>query len=142
MKNRLVVIGIALAAMSAFAACDDPSVGSQQAAQSPIPEQSAQDPNIRESVTAAPDFDAGHTVHITTVGIQPKALASSCCNPILFKNETTGTVTVIFNISKKNSGPIAPGSTWQWQPPNPESVIYHLGNNPALQGQIQIEGND
>jgi hypothetical protein len=138
MRSRLLALIVGLSAMSMLAACDDPSVASLPPS-SPVPHASAQDPNVRESASAAPSFDVGHTVHLTPSGIQPLALASLCCDPVVFKNEGTAPVSVIFNVSKINSGPIAPGATWKWVPPNPESVIYHLGTNPNASGQIQVE---
>jgi hypothetical protein len=137
MRRHALAVIVGLSVMGVLAACDDPSsVGSLQ---SPVPIQSAQDPAIRESVSAAPAFDTGHTVHLTKAGIQPLALASMCCNPVVFKNETSAPMAVMFNVSKIKSGPIAPGSTWQWTPPNPESVIYHLASDPTQSGQIQVE---
>ena len=141
MSKRALAIIIGVSAAAVLSACEDPSAysttpGTQT---SPVPEQSAQDPNIRESATAAPSFDNGHTVHITVKGIQPLALASLCCDPVVFRNETNAPVSVTFDISKLHSGSIAPGGTWQWVPPNPESVIYHLGTDPKESGQIQVE---
>lgn len=140
MKSRLLVMLMGFTVAALLAGCEDQSAGALQTPpQSPLPVASASDPSIRESATANPSFDQGHTVHITKAGIQPQALVSACCDPIVFKNETAGAFTVIFDISKKSSGPIAPGGTWQWTPPNPESVIYHLVENPKESGQIQIE---
>ncbi len=137
-SKKVVAATIAgLAALALLGACDESTTAGP-----PVPQASAQDPNIRESASAAPDFDAGHTVHITAVGIQPKALTSLCCDPVVFKNETRSPVTVVFNISKISSGAIAPGATWSWTPPNPESVLYHLASDPKTFFQIQVEGND
>jgi len=136
MNKGVFLVMVGLSAVTMLAACEDPSASVQP---SPVPLQSAADPNVRESASAAPDFDTGHTVHLTQVGIQPKALVSQCCSPIVFKNETSAAVSVTFDVSKKSSGPIAPGATWQWIPPNPESVVYHLGTNVAQRGSIQIE---
>lgn len=134
MNWRVLAAIVGLSAGSVLAACDD-----QSAALPPVPVASAPDPNIRESVSAAPSFDVGHTVHITAAGIQPQALASLCCDPILFKNETQAPVSIVFNVSKTSSGLLAPGATWTWPPPNPESVIFHLGTDPKQTGQIQVE---
>ena len=136
MKNRALFVILGLSALAVLAACDDPSA---MPLQSPVPMQSAADPAIREAITANPSFDEGHTVHLTSKGIQPLALASLCCDPVVFKNETAAPISVTFNVSKIKSGPIAPGATWQWVPPNPESVIYHVGADLTQSGQIQIE---
>lgn len=139
MNRWALAVVVGLSSVLMLAACDDPSSAQSQGPQSPLPVASAQDPNVRESATAAPSFDTGHTVHITAAGIQPQALASLCCDPVVFKNETGASVSVVFNVSKINSGPIAPGASWKWAPPNPESVIYHLGTDPKQSGQIQVE---
>ncbi len=136
MKKTMLAFVVALSAVGSISACD---TGPAAALQTPQPIASAQDPSVREAVSAASSFDVGHTVHLTAKGIEPLALASLCCAPVIFKNETTAAVSVIFNISKVNSGRIAPGATWQWTPPNPESVIYHLGTDPKQSGQIQVE---
>jgi hypothetical protein len=143
-NKRAFAVVIGLFVIALVAACEDQPAASlqtpgQAAAQTPLPVASASDPSARESVSANPSFDQGHTVHITQAGLQPLALVSFCCDPIVFKNETGAPVSVTFNISKASSGPIAPGATWKWTPPNPESVIYHLGANPNQSGQIQIE---
>jgi hypothetical protein len=137
-----VVMGVFVVAL--VAACEDQPAASlqtpgQAAVQTPLPQASASDPATRESATANPSFDQGHTVHITQAGLQPLALVSLCCDPIVFKNETGAAVSVTFNVSKLSSGAIAPGATWKWTPPNPESVVYHLGANASQAGQIQIE---
>ena len=138
LKKGVIGLVVSLSALSLLAACDDPTA----AQQSPVPLQSAPDPSIREAAKAAPSFDVGHTVHITDAGIQPLALASTCCSAVVFKNETGSPVAVMFNISKVTSGAIAPGGTWSWVPPNPESVIYHLVSNPKSMAQIQVESPD
>lgn len=138
MRKPLLAAIVCLSAISMLAACDDPSTASQPPS-SPVPLQSAGDQAAREAVAANPSFDVGHTVHLTAKGIEPLALSSFCCDPIVFKNETSAPMSVMFNVSKLKSGPIAPGATWQWVPPNPESVIYHLVGSPTQSGQIQIE---
>jgi hypothetical protein len=121
------------------AACDDGTPTTTTVLRSPVPEASAPDPAISEAATAQPGFDVGQTVHLTVKGIQPTQLVTSCCRAVIFKNESNGPMSIVFNRSKLSSGPIAPGATWLWTPPNPESVIYHLGEDPTQQGSIQVE---
>jgi hypothetical protein len=145
-NNPVLAVIVGLSAAIALTSCDSGAPGDAAAnnspAASPRPAASAADPAIREAVSAAPAFDVGHTVHITSAGIQPRSLASLCCAAVVFKNETSASVSVVFAISKISSGAIAPGSTWQWTPPNPESVVYHLGSDATVGGQIQIESQD
>jgi hypothetical protein len=143
MNGRALAPFLALGTVMLLAGCDS---GDATAPPAPTPTYAppaqAPDPAIREAISAASSFDVGHTVHLTPSGIRPQALASLCCAPVVFKNETDKPVSVTFVISKISSGPIAPGSTWQWVPPNPESVIYRLGSDPNTTGQIQIESPD
>jgi hypothetical protein len=144
-KSRVLLLVLAAAAMAAMVACEDPSAiasqdgGTTPGTTSPVPKQSVLDPYVREAASAYPGLDNGHTVHITNAGIQPRALTSLCCDPVVFKNETGAPISVTFNISKATSGPIAAGGSWSWTPPNPESVIYHLGTDLTKKGQIQVE---
>jgi hypothetical protein len=139
MKRRALVVLVAFSALGVLAACDDPSASQQATVSPPAPVRSPADLNAREAASAAPDFDTGHTVHITPAGIQPKQLVTFCCDPVVFKNETSAPVSVMFDISRAASGSIAPGGTWSWTPPHAESVLYHLVTGSRLAGQIQIE---
>lgn len=134
MKSPAFAIVIALLSATLVAGCGS-------APQTP-PKAVAADPNIKESISAAPAFDVGHTVHITATGLRPQSLASLCCAPIVFKNETSQTISVVFFIYKIESGPIAPGASWQWVPNNPQSLGYHLGGDPNQTGHIQVESPD
>jgi hypothetical protein len=138
-KNRVLAGIVGLSALALLAGCDTGAGTPPLSATSPVPAASAPDPAIRESATANPSFDVGHTVHLTTAGIQPQALVSQCCSAVIFKNESNTPIAIVFNVSKINSGPIAPGATWQWIPPNPESVIYHVADDVNQKGSIQIE---
>jgi hypothetical protein len=142
-RNRFVVVLVGVTAAAVLASCDDGSVPSAATNTGPpASPAAAPDPAIREAVTAAPSFDVGHTVHVTSAGIQPRSLVSLCCAPVIFKNETGADISIVFWIGKIDSGPIAPGASWAWTPPNPESVGYHLGAGPSWAGQLQIESPD
>ena len=135
---------VGLSAVTLLAGCDaggGPIAEATTAPKaSPQPQAVAPDPAIKESVSAQPGFDVGHTVHITSAGIQPLQLVSLCCDPVVFKNESGAAVSVFFDVYKNvKSGPIAPGATWQWVPPNPLSTTYHLGSDIKQRGQIQVE---
>lgn len=128
----------ALAALALLAGCDAGGTSPSSHAQP----SSAPDPSIKEAVSAASSFDVGHTVHVTPAGLRPQSLASLCCAPIVFKNETDKPISIAFFIYKIDSGPIAPGASWQWVPGNPQSVAYHLGNDANQAGHIQVESQN
>ena len=141
---RLVPTALcALGALLLLAGCTDAGPGgSAVAAKQHVPLRLAPDPAIKEAVTADASFDVGHTVHITATGIRPLSLASLCCDPIVFKNETSAPISIVFDVYKTSSGSIAPGATWSWTPHNPESLTFHLGSEPSSHGHIQIESPD
>jgi hypothetical protein len=134
-----VIVGLSTAALLAGCQGDVATATSSSPTPSHQPPASAPDPSIREAKSASPEFDVGHTVHMTAAGIQPRLLVSLCCNPVVFKNESGAKFSVIFDISKINSGSIAPGASWQWVPPNAESVTYHLSGASKTHFQIQVE---
>ncbi len=143
MKGRMLLLLMALPSALMLAACDSGgTVALTTPKSSPVPVATVPDPAIKEAVSAAPSYDVGHTVHITKDGIRPRSLASLCCAPVVFVNETAQPLAVQFFTYKIASGPIAPGSRWQWVPPNPESVGYHLVSDPTATGQIQVESPD
>jgi hypothetical protein len=136
-KNRALAVLLGLTAAALLAGCD--SAGPVANGDSTPPPVSTQDPSAREAATAAPAADFGHTVHVTSAGIQPQSLISSCCAPVVFKNETGAPVSIVFFVGNRDSGPIPPGASWSWTPPNPESVGYHLGGDTTKTGHLQIE---
>src|ERR1700738_4741454 len=128
MKGRAALaLALALSAMTLLAGCDGGGGGT--AGISPSQPSAAPDPSLREANSAAPAFDVGHTVHVTAAGLQPRSLASLCCAPVVFENETGNPISIVFLVYKIDSGPIAPGTSWQWVPANPQSVGYHLGTD-------------
>jgi hypothetical protein len=135
------MLGPAMAgvALSLLTACADPGTLAQSSPASTPPKSVVND-DAREAISPNPAFDQGHVVHLTAAGVLPQSLVLFCCDrPVAFKNETSGTVSVVLDISKVNSGPIAPGATWQWTPPNPESITFHFGDAPNTRGHIQVE---
>jgi hypothetical protein len=141
LKSRALALVMALSAGTLLAGCGGGSPATSTSSP-PSKPAVAPDPSIREAATAAPSFDVGHTVHVTAAGPQPRSLASECCKPVVFKNETGSPVSIVFFISNIDSGPIAPGASWQWTPPNPESVGYHLGSDASKTGHIQVEATN
>lgn len=138
MKRRALAFAMALSVAMLFASCDGDTGPSKDISAKATPA-AASDPAIREAVSAAPALDFGHTVHVTPAGLQPQSLASMCCDAVVFKNETASPISILFPISKIDSGNISPGATWQWVPPNPESVLYDLNGDANQAGHIQIE---
>lgn len=130
-RRALPALAAALSAL-ALAGCGTGGASHSQPSAAP-------DPSIKEAAGAASSFDVGHTVHVTPAGLRPQSLASLCCAPVVFKNETNTPISIVFFIYKIDSGPIAPGATWQWVPGNPQSVAYHLGGDANQAGHIQVE---
>ena len=140
---------VALAALALLAGCEQATPAaatgagaaahSGGAATTPKPQASAADPAAREAVSPFPTFDQGQTVHLTASGVRPLSLVTFCCLALSFKNETQSPIFVVFDIYKTNSGPIAPGASWQWTPHNPYSFTFHVGSDTKDSGHIQIE---
>lgn len=106
---------------------------------SPEPASLQPDPALREAQSPGPDFDYGYVVDITPTGLRPKTLLSGCCKPVTWKNLTGQTVSIVFDHQLVDSGPIAAGSAWVFTPHNAESVLYHTGQGPPLQGALQVQ---
>jgi hypothetical protein len=141
-KNGQVIrtSAVAAAALSLLTSCSGAGDGRAQSSPPAASTRSTVDDDAREAISPNPAFDQGHTVHLTAAGVLPQSLVLFCCDrPVTFKNETSGTVSIVLDISKVSSGPIAPGATWQWTPPNPESITFHYGEAPTTRGHIQIE---
>lgn len=92
----------------------------------------------REAVKPDPNFDFGQTVQITSDGFHPASLVAMCCQSITWKNLTAAPVTVTLDRLNVNSGPIPPGGSFVWTPPNMQSVTYHADRHPEWHGQIQV----
>jgi len=93
----------------------------------------------REAVKPDPYWDYGQTVQITAQGFLPADLVSTCCLPLVFKNLTSAPVTVSFDHQLVTLGPIPPGGTASYAPPNIESVVYHAVEHPEwTHGKIQV----
>jgi hypothetical protein len=93
----------------------------------------------REAASPDPNWDYGQTVSIKAQGFLPADLVSICCQPVVFKNLTEAPVTVVFDHQLVNSGPIAPGSSFTWTPPNVESVVFHAVEHPEwTHGKVQV----
>jgi hypothetical protein len=91
----------------------------------------------REAVKPDPAFDFGQTIQITTGGFHPATLVSECCKPILFKNLTRATVTLVLG-HPATSNQIPAGGTYTYKPANMQSITYHAQENPDWHGAIQV----
>jgi hypothetical protein len=85
-----------------------------------------------------PNFDWGQVVLITPAGPHPAWLVATCCRPITWVNQTTGTVSVAFDHQAVRSGAIPPGGRWTYHPPNVESIVYRSGQGVAFTGNVQV----
>lgn len=81
----------------------------------------------------------GQTVCITKSGLRPAWLVSTVGHPVSWHNETHATVTVVFDAVDGGPGKIPPGGTWEWSPPNPESVSYHVLAGARLHGVVEAD---
>ncbi len=92
----------------------------------------------REAANPDPNFDYGFVVQITPQGFRPAWLVAACCQPITWKNMSGTTASVVFDVQNVSSGPIPPGGTWVFTPPNAESLLYHAGNDASTTGNVQV----
>ncbi|MBO0836879.1 MAG: hypothetical protein J2P28_15420 [Actinobacteria bacterium] len=115
-----------------------PACGSSPSAQrpAPTPSNAISGALARESAKPDPNFDMGFSVQITDQGFHPYVLVAPCCKPITWTNLTQSPVSVVF--TGVDSGPIPPGGKYTFKPPNVESIAYHEGQNPAVEGRIQV----
>ena len=92
----------------------------------------------REAQSPDPAFDYGFVVQITPEGFRPQVLVAACCAPIVWINLTDRPNTVAFDVESGRSGPIAPGQSWAFTPPNAESISYHSLTFPSMHGALQV----
>jgi hypothetical protein len=92
----------------------------------------------REAANPDPNFDYGFTVQVTGDGFHPRWLVAICCRPIIWKNTTDATVTVVFDHLGVTSGPIAPGTIWLFTPKNVQSISYHSGADASIHAVLQV----
>jgi hypothetical protein len=89
--------------------------------------------------TIDPHNAFGQTVCITKDGLRPAWLVSTIGHPVSWRNETHATVKVVFDAVEGGPGTIPPGGTWDWSPPNPESVSYHVLAGARLHGVVEAD---
>ena len=92
----------------------------------------------REARSPDPAFDYGFVVQITPSGFRPAVLVAACCSPIVWINLTDKPNSVAFDVESGGSGPIAPGASWTFTPPNAESLAYHSTTYPSMTGAVQV----
>ena len=131
---RALVVGVC----GLVAACGSTATSSSSTAPTPAPTRAPLVIGEREAVSPDPAFDLGFTVHVTDRGFQPQWLVAPCCKAITWKNLTGHAVQVVFDHQPVDSGPIPPGGTFAFTPPNVESIAYHEGGNPDVAGVLQV----
>lgn len=92
------------------------------------------------------NFAYGNFVTFTDSGFQPHTLLAPFDTPIVWRNATSGPVTIRFdNFGESiSSGPIPPGGTWSFNPHSEMSLAYHSvrgGHRYAAFVQTQLQGN-
>ena len=108
-----------------------------------VTDQSAAPPASSTQAAACTSIDPhnafGQTVCITKDGLRPAWLVSTIGHPVSWRNETHATVKVVFDAVEGGPGTIPPGGTWEWSPPNPESVSYHVLAGARLHGVVEAD---
>jgi hypothetical protein len=142
MRHPTVIVALVLLCVSACSHAPEPSLrsptsGSSGALTTSPP--SASHP--RESVTAGPDpsFDLGQDIVVSPSGVAPAWLVARVGTPIVFRNETSGIVTVTFADVDASSGPIAAGGIWSYEYPSIISLTYRVTGAVDATGSIQVE---
>jgi hypothetical protein len=92
----------------------------------------------REARSPDPAFDYGFVVQITPTGFHPAVLVAACCTPIVWVNLTDKPNSVVFDVEAQRSGPIPPGASWTFTPPNAESIAYHSATYSSMTGAVQV----
>ena len=83
----------------------------------------------------------GLTVQITNGGFSPSQLLAPMGFPVVWKNVSDTTQSVVFdNFGKAvDSGPIRPGQKWSYNPNAQLSILYHSRYPGHFKGQLQIQ---
>jgi len=146
MSARRVVGILAIAGSITLSACTS-STGT--GGSSPRPSATT-DPSPTSSLIpthGTDSFGFGNFVTFrTNKGFSPETLVVPFDTPIVWRNQATSPVTVRFDNygSPVTSGPIAPGSTWSFNPHSGVSIAYHAiyaGHRYKAFIQAQLAGN-
>ena len=86
-----------------------------------------------------PAFDTGQSISISGDGFAPAWLVAVVDREIVWRNDTSSAVEIVFDSGTERSGPIAPGATFAYTPTAQVSIAYHAGGDPKLTGVIQVE---
>ena len=150
-RRRLGAAFSLIAAVILLSACgsaSDPSTPTAAPVSTPLPTPPLAAPTPRatsstgypaEQTHPDPNYDTGFWIQITTTGFKPAWLVAPCCQAITWKNFTNLPVTVVFDhVLGGSQTPIPPGGTYIFTPLNVESITYHSGTNPSLNGRISV----
>lgn len=104
----------------------------------PLPTQ-LPDAFIREASHPDPNFDFGVVIQITLSGFQPAEMVAPCCQQrIVWQNLTNAPQSIEMDAFDVNSGPIAPGASYMYQPRTAVSLAYHSVANPNQTGLVDL----
>lgn len=113
--------------------------GIRRAAGSPTPRPRPLPPTARSSADVDPVFHVGQEIFITDDGFKPRTLVAIVEEKVRWINETDEITSVRFWPAGWESGPIEPGESAEYTPPDPIAITYELVGDPDTRGAIQVE---
>jgi hypothetical protein len=88
--------------------------------------------------------DYGRAIDMTSAGFRPEWLLADLHTTVTFTNRTTTSQRIVFvndtdaHGKPIDSGPIAPGGTWQYRTDDFASIVYRSAGLPGQIGKLQI----
>lgn len=86
-----------------------------------------------------PNFDTGQSISISADAFAPAWLVAVVGREIVWTNDGSVPVEVVFDSGGVSSGPIEPGATFAYTPTAEVSIAYHAKGDPKMKGVIQVE---
>ena len=96
-------------------------------------------PTPTSSRSLDPNFDTGQSISISADSFAPAWLVAVVGRPIVWTNDGSAPVQVVFDSGAVSSGPIEPGATFAYTPTAEVSIAYHAKGDPKMKGVIQVE---
>lgn len=93
----------------------------------------------REASHPDANFDFGLVIQITLSGFHPAEMVAPCCQQrIVWQNLTNAPQSIEMDAFDVNSGPIAPGASYMYQPRTAVSLAYHSVGSPSQTGLVDL----
>lgn len=106
----------------------------QEAAQ----QQAQQDTSAQQEQVAQQKEAAAVNVTITASGYDPYVIRVFTGGVLRVTNRFTRAATVTADRGEFDSGPIAPGATWTYEPKTPGKFNFHDENRPFVVGSLEV----